>query len=35
MPLDVYRGEDGSYHVEADLPGVDPDSIEVIVDSAP
>jgi hypothetical protein len=33
MPLDVYRGEDGSYHVEADLPGVDPDSIEVIVDS--
>jgi len=33
MPLDVYRGEDGSYHVEVDLPGVDPDSIEVIVDS--
>jgi HSP20 family protein len=33
MPLDVYRGEDGSYHVEADLPGVDPDSIEVIIDS--
>jgi HSP20 family protein len=33
MPLDVYRGEDGSYHVEADLPGVDPDSIEVTVDS--
>ncbi len=21
MPMDVYRGEDGSYHVEADLPG--------------
>ena len=20
MPMDVYRGEDGSYHVEADLP---------------
>jgi HSP20 family protein len=33
MPLDVYRDEDGSYHVEADLPGVDPDSIEVTVDS--
>ncbi|HEU4947279.1 MAG TPA: Hsp20/alpha crystallin family protein [Kribbella sp.] len=33
MPLDVYRSEDGSYHVEADLPGVDPDSIEVTVDS--
>ena len=33
MPLDVYRGEDGSYHVEADLPGVDPDSIEVTVDA--
>ena len=32
MPLDVYRGEDGSYHVEADLPGVDPDSIEVTVE---
>jgi HSP20 family protein len=29
MPLDVYRGEDGSYHIEADLPGFDPDSIEV------
>ena len=23
MPMDVYRGEDGSYHVEADLPGAD------------
>jgi HSP20 family protein len=33
MPLDVYRGDDGGYHVEADLPGVDPDSIEVTVDS--
>ena len=33
MPLDLYRGDDGSFHVEADLPGVDPDSIEVIVDS--
>jgi HSP20 family protein len=33
MPLDVYRGDEGSYHVQADLPGVDPDSIEVTVDS--
>ena len=33
MPLDVYRDEDGSYHIEADLPGVDPASIEVTVDS--
>jgi HSP20 family protein len=33
MPLDVYRGEEGSYHVVVDLPGVDPDSIEVTVDS--
>jgi HSP20 family protein len=32
MPMDVYRAEDGSYHVEADLPGVDPDSIEVTVE---
>ena len=32
MPLDVYRGEDGSYHVEADLPGVEPDSVEVTVE---
>ena len=33
MPLDVYRGDDGSYHVQADLPGVDSDSIDVTVDS--
>jgi len=33
MPLDVYRGDDGTYHVQADLPGVDPDCIEVTVDS--
>lgn len=33
MPLDVYRGEDGGYHVVADLPGVDPGSIEVTVES--
>ena len=32
MPMDVYRAEDGSYHVEADLPGVDPDSVEVTVE---
>jgi HSP20 family protein len=32
MPMDVYRAEDGSYHLDADLPGVDPDSIEVTVE---
>jgi len=32
MPIDVYRTDDGSYHVEADLPGADPDSIEVTVE---
>ena len=32
MPIDVYRAEDGSYHVEADLPGADPDSVEVTVE---
>src|SRR6266851_5607875 len=32
MSMDVYRGEDGSYHVEADLPGVDPASVEVTVE---
>ena len=32
MPMDVYRAEDGSYHVEADLPGADPDSVEVTVE---
>jgi Hsp20/alpha crystallin family len=32
MPMDVYRSEDGSYHVEADLPSVDPDGIEVTVE---
>jgi HSP20 family protein len=30
--MDVYRAEDGNYHVEADLPGVDPDSVEVTVE---
>jgi len=32
MPLDIYRTKDGSYHVETDLPGVAPDSIEVTVE---
>ena len=32
MPMDVYRGQDGGYHVEADLPGVDPDRVEVTVE---
>jgi HSP20 family protein len=32
MPMDVYRSQDGSYHVEADLPGADPDSVEVTVE---
>ena len=32
MPVDVCRAEDGSYLVEADLPGVDPDSVEVTVE---
>jgi HSP20 family protein len=32
MPLDVYRSDDGNYHIEADLPGVDPASIEVTVE---
>src|SRR6266571_5583634 len=32
LPMDVYRGQDGSYHVEADLPGADPDSVEVTVE---
>src|SRR2546430_17010745 len=32
MPMDVYRGQDGSYHVEADLPGPDPDSVEGTVE---
>jgi HSP20 family protein len=32
MPIDIYRSDDGSYHVETDLPGVDPASIEVTVE---
>ena len=31
---DVYRAEDGSYHVKAGLPGADPDSVEVTVEHA-
>ncbi len=34
MPMDVYRAQDGSYHVEADLPGADPDTVEVTVEHA-
>jgi len=32
MPMDIYRTKDGNYHVEADLPGVAPDTVEVIVE---
>jgi HSP20 family protein len=32
MPMDVYRSEYSSYHVEAGLPGVGPASIEVTVE---
>ena len=32
MPMDIYRTKDGSYHVEADLPGVESGSIEVTVE---
>ena len=32
IPLDIYRTEDGSYHVETDLPGVDPKSIDVTIE---
>jgi len=32
MPMDVYRTEDGSCHLEVGLPGVDPDSVEVTVE---
>jgi HSP20 family protein len=32
MPMDVYRSDDGSYHIEADLPGADPDSVDVTVE---
>ena len=32
MLMDIYRTKDGTYHVEADLPGVEPGSIEVTVE---
>jgi HSP20 family protein len=32
MPLDIYRTKDGSYHVETDLPGVDPGSIDITLE---
>ena len=32
MPMDIYRTEDGNSHVEADLPGVEPGTIEVTVE---
>jgi HSP20 family protein len=32
MPMDVYRSDDGSYHIEADLPGIDPDSVDVTLE---
>jgi HSP20 family protein len=32
MPMDVYRTDDGSYHIEADLPGVDPATLDVTVE---
>jgi len=32
MPMDIYRTKDGKYHVEADLPGVEPGTIEVTVE---
>src|SRR3974390_2463130 len=32
MPMDIYRTEDGNYHVEADLPRVEPGSLAVTVE---
>src|SRR5258708_12436365 len=32
MPMDVYRAQDGSYHVEADLPGPAPATAAATVD---
>jgi HSP20 family protein len=32
MAMDIYRTKEGNYHVEADLPGVEPDIVEVIVE---
>jgi hypothetical protein len=30
VPVDVYRSEDGNYHIEADLHGVDAGGLEVV-----
>lgn len=32
MPMDVYGAGDGSDHIEADLPGMDPDSVDVTLE---
>jgi HSP20 family protein len=32
MPMDVYRSKDSSYHIEADLPGMDADSVDVTLE---
>jgi HSP20 family protein len=32
MPMDIYCTKDGNYYVEADLPGVAPDTVEVTVE---
>jgi HSP20 family protein len=32
MPLDIYRTQDGNYHIDTDLPGVRPGSIDVTVE---
>ncbi|HEX7995244.1 MAG TPA: Hsp20 family protein [Streptosporangiaceae bacterium] len=34
MPIDVYRSEDSSYHIEADLPGPDADSVDVTLEDS-
>jgi HSP20 family protein len=32
VPIDIYRSDDGAYHVDTDLPGVDAASIDVTVE---
>jgi len=32
VPIDIYRSDDGTYHIDTDLPGVDAASIEVTVE---
>jgi HSP20 family protein len=34
MPMDVYRSDDSSYHIEADLPGMDADSVDITLEHA-